>query len=464
MTKVLLFLIFIQFSYSAIISRMPNTNYSEINYSTIPMPLDGWLDKSEIKNIQCLSLEDSKSNFVEGKCGLYIFDHTRIEFEPFVRQIQNEYKPGVCVFRSPRRAGRAFVMTDGKLFTSDLYIPTIELSEHNFDEFSNYVANNPYQLYNISFFEPNYFFYVNYSPHLQIMLSFPTSLSLFGILWGIRNLYYHVKYHLPFNNSYIALILEIIGNIFRFLYCMDYNGTRRLVPNKLSRALVSLHIPFSLSTSFLVVLYAGYLISKTKQGKKAKPFIKATWVKIAFIFVIITMGFIEFVGLIGTFTMLEFYFVWNIFSVVIYMIISIISTISFSITAFMSVRIMKIKLFEAHNYVDDTIESKVKYLIYKLVRRTILAGIGYFMVSLSLILTLLSILIHDDLSNILYGKYIPYFGLMGILMASLTHIHTYDPHNRIDRFKISKDTTSTMGNTTQKLSTDYPKTSMSSSN
>jgi hypothetical protein len=97
--------------------------YDNKYYSTIPMPLNGWMDKGPQNLIDAIPFNYSSSKEVETKVGFYIFDYTFEPFESFVRRIQNNFHPSVIVFRALRVGGREYMMTDGKRETSDLFTP-----------------------------------------------------------------------------------------------------------------------------------------------------------------------------------------------------------------------------------------------------------------------------------------------------------------------------------------------------
>lgn len=392
------------------------------------MPLNGWIDRGPLYQIPFLDYNQSLSSLVEGKMGIYVFDLSHIEFEPFVREIQNRYHPAVILFQATRRGGSSFAFTDGKQNTYDLYTPTISMVEPDFLDFYTYYQNHPNQNYTIYFNETNYYFKHNHQPHWNIMLTFPIGLSLLGIVFWIRNLYLYSQKDISFGNAQLALIFETCGNLIRLLFALDMSNSRLLFHHKISRLLISLHIPFSLATAAMIILYSAHLLKRSHKVK-AQPFMKSKKLKISLIAIIIFMAIIQSITAISTFTEFESYDVWNLLILIIYGILSITFTVLFVMMSVSTIRIFQVSLFQNAPLAQDETRSRTKKYIRKFIIRSLLASIGYIALTLSMILTTINIFTTDIETYVILGRYYVWIGCVGLNIASLIHIHTYTPRS-----------------------------------
>lgn len=413
-------------------------------FPTMPLPLTGWLDKSMHYNLSIVPVNESKSEQANGAIAMYTYDIIEDTYEELIRDIQSMYRPAVILLISYSNdgSGDLYRVTDGKRNTGDLTTPTAMITLNTFTKLMTLVTE-PIPA-NISFNETNWNVYYDESPVWNIILSFPTVLSMFGAILGAFHFSLYVYYRVPFDNPHIALLFETVGNVLRFLYSIDLVGTRLLYPYQFTRSLMTIHIPLSMGTAFLITLHMGALIrSKTTD---TRTFLERKWLKIAFIVGFTSMAVFEVVSQIGTLATPAFA-IFTLFTACVYGVVAILVSGLFAFGTFfiarsMRVRILKVELIsfetEENKEQQSTIEEKEKESSRKLLarsrrwfanflRRYLLSSFGYVMFAISILLLFVKLAPMSSRSWVLLSRVGPFLSCLGLTLSSLAHVVSYTP-------------------------------------
>lgn len=398
----------------------------ETTVDTIPMPVDGWLDKSPRLNLP-LVLGDAqgKTPNTTGAVVVYPFRVLHDTYEPMVRRIQSEDAPAVICLVGAGHTGDLFRVTDGKRQTADLVTPVVMLPVSGYMRLQSLAGNS--SLVNVTFPETNWHVYYDRSPAWNILLSFPTVLSLAVCLLGPYHLFLYARYKVPFDNPHIALIAESIAGFLRFLNCLDLVGSRLLFPYWMSRSLTTLYFPLSMGTAFLITAYMGALIRKNTHD--TRTFLERKWLKVTCAVAFCVMLSFEIVSQIGIRLSPAFgAFITATF--VVYDIAAVAIAVLYVTGTVIVVRKMRLRMIKVKSASldDDTsLLSRARQWLTHFLWRYLTSSVGYAMVAVSITVLFAKFSGLPPRSAVLVGRMTSFFTCTGFSIAAIAHVFAYRP-------------------------------------
>lgn len=365
---------------------------------------------------ECISAEATSR---EDKIGLYIFDYSQTDYETLIRKIQTEDKPRVIIMKTKTgKSGQAYRITDGKRETDDLVTPVVAVEPDAFDKLNAKLLNGG-QICEVSLNEVNPYYQIDISPAWNILLMFPTGMTAVGLSISSYYLYGYWRAKIPFDQGYLVLIFEFLASFFRFLYCLDLNGSRRLFHYKVSRAFTTIHIPFGLCSAFLVLIFSSIVLNGRLRSKPIKSFMDYKWLKISLVSVGIALFLLEIVGQLVYYISTEAHAVLTVVVFVIYIITAVVIV---GLLIGVSVKIgiaIKNTMFMNLKDLPRASRKKTKKFIRGFLSKMPLASVGFILYILGL--GLVAIISGPEET---YGAIV---AVMGLALASLALTLSYAP-------------------------------------
>ena len=282
-----------------------NTNNKQIE--TIPLRVDGWIDKSSLINKKIINMMEiefgpnpSNTSIIKGNIGLYIFNPLQMKFEERIESIQKQGASG-AILREVYGLGGAFYFTNGK-GTKNINLPTVEMSTMDFDSLVMSLNNSTPLIRNLTFVETNKYIEFDNDGVWWTFRSFYILwiLILIIIILVIFYIFNVYRFNVSKENKFPTIILGLmlISLIIMFINGINLNDSNLLYHHTFTRITYTVHIPVFIIKHLMYGMWALNILLSIKQ-LKGTPSILGN-MKIPFILLSILLIILEVTTIILT--------------------------------------------------------------------------------------------------------------------------------------------------------------------
>lgn len=223
----------------------------------------------------------------------------------------------------------------------------------------------------------------------------------------------------------ISLILEGLASIIRIIVSLDLNGSRLLYNFRISRALITLSLPFSIGTIALFVISSTYSINRQIKKKRSKPFTEIKWLKYVFAGILIFLFLIEFITLILVMTIYDIYEKIVTFTYTIYIVLFLLSAILYLVILYIMIRMIRIRIEKALEGLTEDKKKKAENFLKRFIYRFIYGFCCIILLSISFLMNLSYPSIKDPYTRVIFMNYNPLFSFYALCMLSMGHVFFY---------------------------------------
>lgn len=364
--------------------------------STIPVRVDGWVEKQSLIN-----------KILGRDIEMVVFNPKEESFEMMLRKHQDK---DAIIIRSLTQVGNSFYFTDGS-GTKDINLPAVEMLAADFDEL---IMKNLTMPVSLTFYELNPFIELDRSAVWIVMLTLYiiALIVLIGLIIYklVKFGFFQECYTRNFNNKniivYIVLCIELLSTVIKFINGINLNDVNLLYHYMATRVLYTIHIPMFISSHFLWIYWLDYILKKSRKFEEINK--TTNKIKIPFLVISIVLYVLEAITLIGTFTFAAKFPYWSIFVLGIYCLCAI------SVCIFYTVTYLRVIYTFKHHSGSERSKKMTRQLL-------ILVSIFDFGICLWLVMLILQFVPMDIVPKRLTGL----IGFYGIIIDSYALVWSF---------------------------------------
>lgn len=390
---------------------------------TVPLRVDGWLDKDPIIQKRLGS-----------QIAMLILNPVDDTYEQLLR---NHIDADAVIIRSVNEAGSAFYITDGS-GTEYITLPAVEMPAAEFDLLMAEVQNHTV-IADLTFTESNKFVVFDNSAGWLLLISLYVILYVgIMILSGFKLFKFGFfkdciacSYNYKNTIVYIILSIEFISSIVKIMHGIDMNNFTLIYHHKLTRILHTIQIPFFITSHLLWAFWAHRIFEKSKRLEEITRVLGN--IKLPFIILSVVLIILEIISLIGTLTFAATFPYWIMFVLVFYILCAI------GISVFYTVVFARIILTFRQNGGSERAKKSAREL-------TILVAIF----DAGILLWIIMLFFQFAPLELAAKRYTSVIGIFGFIIDSYAILWSFKPRYKTDVKSSAKKTTAS----TKKSSVD----------